>query len=255
MSKMLVQTGPKSSGFGPRTLTLLRILFYITPLILHRTWSSCGNSRPCSRRRDIARRRWGRPGPTLSTWLSSGWTAAGSFSTVRFRYRYPYSAPHHFLSLSRETMFYVWQKKCTIFFSVVDAKSLYPDPDMGPVSAFQVNPDTAEKKLSYFDQKLQFAYLYCLVQVPLPVFCTPPFSFPCQERAMFYFRHKCTVFFSVVDAKSLYLHPDLGPVPAFQVNPDTAEKIILKVLSNGTGEGVWVVSIDRPLNTLHFRRF
>jgi hypothetical protein len=31
--------------------------------------------------------------------------------------------------------------------------------------------------------------------------------------------------------------------------------VILKVLSNGTGGGVWVVSIDRPLNTLHFRRF
>ncbi len=30
---------------------------------------------------------------------------------------------------------------------------------------------------------------------------------------------------------------------------------VLKVLSNGTGGGVWVVLIDRPLNTLHFRRF
>ncbi len=30
---------------------------------------------------------------------------------------------------------------------------------------------------------------------------------------------------------------------------------LLKVLSNGTGGGVWVVSIDRPFNHLHFRRF
>ncbi len=29
----------------------------------------------------------------------------------------------------------------------------------------------------------------------------------------------------------------------------------LKVLSNDTGGGMWVVPIDRPLNTLHFRRF
>jgi hypothetical protein len=29
----------------------------------------------------------------------------------------------------------------------------------------------------------------------------------------------------------------------------------LKVLSKGTGGGVWVLSIDRPLNTLHFHRF
>ncbi len=29
----------------------------------------------------------------------------------------------------------------------------------------------------------------------------------------------------------------------------------LKVLSNGTGGGVWVVSIDRPLIRQHFRRF
>jgi hypothetical protein len=30
---------------------------------------------------------------------------------------------------------------------------------------------------------------------------------------------------------------------------------MVKVLSNGKGGGVRVVSIDRPLNTLHFRRF
>ncbi len=30
---------------------------------------------------------------------------------------------------------------------------------------------------------------------------------------------------------------------------------ILKVLSNGTGGGVWVVSIDRPYIPLHFHRF
>ncbi len=32
-------------------------------------------------------------------------------------------------------------------------------------------------------------------------------------------------------------------------------KFVLKVLSNDTGGGVGVVSIDRPSNTLHFRRF
>ncbi len=77
-------------------------------------------------------------------------------------------------------------------------KSLYPDPDMGPVPAFEVNPDTAEKKLSYFDKKLQVAYLYCLVQVPLPVFCTPPFSFPCQESYLCYTSDQSVRYFPVL---------------------------------------------------------
>ncbi len=104
----------------------------------------------------------------------------------------------------------------------MDAKSLYPDPDTDPDPAFKVNPDTAEKKLSYFDPKFQFAYLYCPVQVPLPAFCTQPFSFPVKRAA--YVIQKCTVFSSVADPDSLNLDPDMGPDPAFQVNPDTAEK-------------------------------
>ncbi len=32
-------------------------------------------------------------------------------------------------------------------------------------------------------------------------------------------------------------------------------RVSLKVLSNGTGGGMWVVSIDRPLIRQHFRRF
>jgi hypothetical protein len=126
-----------------------------------------------------------------------------------------------------------FRQKCTVFFSVVDAKSLYPDPDMGPVSAFQVNPDTAEKKLSYFDQKLQFAYLYCPVQVPLPVFCTQPFSFPVKrELSLRQTKKKCAVFSSVVDPDSLNPDSDTDPVPAFQVNPDTAEKNYLISIKN-----------------------
>jgi hypothetical protein len=46
------------------------------------------------------------------------------------------------------------------------------------------------------------------------------------------FRQKCTVFSSVADPDSLNPDPDMGPDPAFQVNPDTAEKNYLILIKN-----------------------
>ncbi len=138
--KCTFRPGQKVPDLAPE---LYRGFFIINPLILHRTWSSCGNSRPCSRRRDTARRRCGRLGQIVLTWLSWSSTVAGSFSTVRFRYRYPYSAPHTFSFPCHERALIYVRQKCTVFFSVVDTKSLYPDPDTGPVPAFQVNPYSA----------------------------------------------------------------------------------------------------------------
>ncbi len=176
-------------------------IFFIKPLILHRTWSSCGNSMPCSRRRDTARRRWERPGPTVLTWLSSSSTAAGSFSTVQFRY--PYSAPNYSLSLSRELSRY-FRQKCTVFFSVVDAKSLYPDPATDPDPAFQVNPDTAEKKIILFWSKISICLSLLSGSGTVTRILHPAIFFPCHKRAMFY-SDKSVRYFSVLWMRNHYI--------------------------------------------------
>jgi hypothetical protein len=88
--------------------------------------------------------------------------------TVQFRYCYPYSAPHLYISLSRELPMSYFRQKCTdtVFSSVADLDSLNPDRDPDP--AFKVNPDTVPDPdplknnsqkivlISFFDQKLQF---------------------------------------------------------------------------------------------------
>jgi hypothetical protein len=89
---------------------------------------------------------------------------------------------------------------------------------MCPVSAFQVNPDIAEKNYLMLIKNcnlliftVQFRYRY-------------PHSAPnhslslSRELSMYYFRKKCTVFFCVADPDSL--NPDRDPDPAFKVNPD-----------------------------------